>query len=111
MSYRIEYLAPDGEWRTDGYLSYLCAPEHIAYLRSGTKLWASDAECVESAASSASVVSTYQNTPIRTVYGDSLSPVSVYVNGCNVRDAWCDKDIGHPHLPVTVLPTCTTYND
>jgi hypothetical protein len=103
MSYRIEYLAPDGEWRTDGYLSYLCSPANVAYLRYGNDLWCNDAECVESAAKSASVVYGYEGVPMRTLYGDSDSPVSVYVNGVNVRDAWCDKDMGHPHLQVTVL--------
>lgn len=108
VSYIIQYLAPDGEWRTDEYLSHICSPANIEWLRRSPTFWKTDEQCVESNAKTASLAPKYKNTPIRTLYGESLSPVSVYVNGYNVRDAWVDKDLGHPHLQVTVLclPWC-----
>ncbi len=100
FSARIEYLAPDGMWRTNKYLAHISSPEHIAYLREGSTLWKTDTECVETSAKCASKY--YVGTVIRTLYGDSDSPASVYVDGYSVREDWIDRDFGHPNLMVTV---------
>lgn len=104
MSYTIQYLAHDGEWKASVWLREIVSHNAILRARSAG-LWDSDSQYIESSAKVASELTSYYNVPIRTVYGDSLSPVSVYVNGCSVREAWVDRDMGHPHLPVTVLTT------
>ena len=100
MSYTIQYLAEGGEWRSDSYMLSVCNESNLVWLCVD---FGAHAQAVESYAECISEFSEYRNTPIRTLYGDSLSPVSVYVNGVNVRDAWVDKDMGHPHLHTTVL--------
>jgi hypothetical protein len=67
--YTIQHLAHDGMWYTDAY-SRLRTYDNAADVES-TARWLSELDV-------------YKDTPIRTLYGDSLTPVHVYYNGDEV---------------------------